>query len=92
MNGVGQIGPAFFGAAFIRTRPAPGADQGVYNKAAPSSGLKFLVRSKVTQFPLSVAEALHCNSSVRKMTSMYMGVFSYYDSYSLFGRVHEWSS
>ena len=33
------------------------------NEAVSSSGLRFLTRSKVTQFPPRVAEAMHCNSS-----------------------------
>ena len=60
-------------------RTASGADRRVYEWSSTSSRLKFLARSKVTQF-----------HSVRKMTSMYMGVFSYHDSYPLFGLAHEW--
>ena len=47
-------------------RTTPGADRRVYEWSSTGSGLKFLARSKVTQF-----------CSVRNMTSMYMGMFSF---------------
>ena len=56
-----------------------GADQRVYERNSIRSGLKFLAESKVTQF---------WEDEVR--WSMYMGMFSYHDSYPLFGWVHEW--
>ena len=66
MNGAGYFSPRYFGAAFISTRSAPGADQRVYERSSTNLRPKFLARSKVTHAYIALTRASGASNTARK--------------------------